>query len=132
MHWSASIAIAGLLIGLSLSPGLAQAVTFQRGDRVREKILSPSGEPKRTGMVVTVVAQPGDDIEIRGSSVLVNGQPITRLSAEVIAMVAGSRQTPDRMPANQYLVMGESRDSLNNIVRKWGLYFGAALEPAGD
>jgi len=39
---------------------------------------------------------------------------------------------PDRIPANQYLIMGESRDSLNNVVRKWGIYSHTDLERAND
>jgi hypothetical protein len=110
----------------------SQAFTFERGDRVREKLVSPPAGPERTGMVVTVVAQPGDAIEIKENRILVNGQPIAGFSPELVAMVVFSKQVPGKVPANQYLVMGEAKDPLNNIVRKWGLYFGTALEPAGD
>ena len=131
-HWNASFVLAGVLTALTLQSGWAQAVAFQRGERVREKIVTLPTEPKRIGMAVTVVAQPGDEIETRLTTILVNGRPITGFSAELIATAAGSPRLPDRMRHDQYLVMGESKDPLNNVVRKWGVYSGSALEPAGD
>ena len=39
---------------------------------------------------------------------------------------------PNQLREDQYLVMGESRDPLNNVVRKWGLYSSTDLERAAD
>jgi signal peptidase S26 family len=126
------LAAATVLASLLLQPAIAQGVAFARGERVREKIVTLPNEPRRTGMTLTVVARPGDAIEIRGTAVLVNGQPVTGFSAELIATAARSPRMPGRMQDGQYLVMGESRDSLNNVVRKWGIYSRDALEPVVD
>jgi len=125
-------AAASLLVSLMLQPGSAQTIAFRRGDQVREKILTPPAEPKRVGMVVTIVAEPGDRIETTAATIRVNGQPITGFSAELVATAARSPRMPNQLREDQYLVMGESRDPLNNVVRKWGLYSSTDLERAAD
>src|SRR5687768_11704521 len=128
-HWVVSLVTLGVL-ALTLHPGMAQATAFRRSERVRERIHTLPTEPKRIGMVVTVVAGPGDNIETSDATVRVNGQPIAGFSTELIATAAPSPRMPDRIPANQYLIMDESRDSLNNVVRKWGIYSRTDLERA--
>lgn len=125
-------AAASILSALMLQPGSAQTVPFKRGDQVREKILTLPAEPKRAGMVVTIVAEPGDRIEATETTVRVNGQPIAGFSNELVATAARSPRLPNRLREDQYLVMGESRDPLNNVVRKWGLYSSAELERAAN
>jgi len=125
-------AAASILAALMLQPGSAQTVPFKRGDQVREKILTLPAEPKRVGMVVTIVAEPGDRIEATETTVRVNGRPIAGFSNELVATAARSPRLPNRLREDQYLVMGESRDPLNNVVRKWGLYSSAELERAAN
>lgn len=131
-RWTTCLVAASALASLLLQPAIAQRVAFTRGEQVREKIATPAGEPKRVGMVVTVVAEPGDQIETSETTIRVNGQPIAGFSAELIATAARSPRMPDWMPQDQYMVMGESRDPLNNVVRKWGIYPSRDLERAAD
>lgn len=104
---SASLVIASVL-ALTPHAGMGQAVALKRGEQVRERIPAPPSGPTRVGMVVTVVAEPGDQLEVSEATVRVNGRPITGFSAELIATAARSPRLPTRMREDQYLVMGES------------------------
>ena len=69
-RWRLGAIVAGVLAAVTTTLGLAQGIAFQRGDHVREKIVTAPNEPKRTGMTVTVVARPGDAVEVTGTTVL--------------------------------------------------------------
>jgi len=120
-----------LLIALSISdPGATQTGRFMRGDRVREIVATPASGPTRQGMVVMVVAVPGDRVTVNGSQLLVNDQVVEGFSSELVAMVVHSNRLPEKMTQDQYLVMGEYAVADDSVVLKWGTYSSAKLEPA--
>ena len=110
--------------------GVAQARPFMRGDRVREVVDTPAGGPTRLGMVVTVVAVPGDRIAVENNRLLVNEHPVEGFSEELVAMVTRSKRVPEKMANNEYLVMGEYAVADGSLVLKWGTYSAQKLEPA--
>lgn len=120
-----------LLIALSISdPGATQTGRFMRGDRVREIVATPASGPTRQGMVVMVVAVPGDRVTVNGNQLLVNDQVVEGFSSELVAMVVRSNRVPEKMMQDQYLVMGEYAVADGSVVLKWGTYSSAKLEPA--
>jgi hypothetical protein len=102
---------------------------YSRGAQVRERIVTKPSEPKTVGMIVTVVAVPGDRIRAVGSLVYVNEMPVTGFSKELLARMAKSTHLPAVMPENEYLVMGE-QVTADDVFNKWGTYAADALEAA--
>jgi hypothetical protein len=114
---------------LASGVGVAQAIHLTRGQRVREIVTTPDSGPKRVGMAVTVVAVPGDRVGVENGRLFVNDRPVEGFSADLVAMVAGSKRLPKQMPEGQHLVMGEYSVLGGDVVRKWGMYSASALEP---
>ena len=110
--------------------GAGQARSFMRGDHVREVVDTPADGPTRRGMVVTVVALPGDRIRIENDRLLVNDRVVEGFSTELVAMVTHSKRVPAKMMDNEYLVMGQYTVADGSVVLKWGTYSAQKLEPA--
>ncbi len=119
-----------LVVWLAPGVSVAQLAQFTRGQPVREIVTSPDSGPKRLGMAVTVVAVPGDRVGVANGRLLVNDRPVEGFSADLLAMVVGSKRLPKQISEGQYLVMGEYSVLSGDVVRKWGTYSASALEPA--
>lgn len=115
-----------LLILLALVA--VQAQTFERGDVVRlrpEKVSEPE-----TRIALVVVAVPKDTVRAENKTVLVNGKPVTRFSAEFLTQVASKPEhLPVTVPDGHYFVMGEYRIN-NSVTQYWGLHPAGRLERA--
>ena len=121
---------AGALVnGSSMSPSLndgqrvlASRITYalfspSRGDVV---ILPDPINPD--GMLVRrVIGLPGEQMELRGQQVLINGQPLTEdYLGNVLTLASNLTGTMQlALPPNQYYVMGDNRLSMNDS-RTWG------------
>ena len=124
------VAMVVMLVVVTADVGITQGPRFTRGQQVREIVPATENGPKRQGMLVSVVAVPGDQIAVETGRLLVNGQAVEGFSADLVAMVAGSPRLPRQIGDDEYLVMGEYAVADGDTVRKWGTYGGTALEPA--
>ena len=108
--------------------GAAQSTAFQRGEHVRVKAPTKASEPKKSDIVVTVVAVPNDRIRVTDSAVYVNDAAISGFSLELLGRVAHSTHTPSVVPEGQYLVMGEVWWTVEDVDQYWGVIPTTSLE----
>ena len=81
----------------------------QRGDVI---VFQPTDELKRKkfkdAFIKRIIGLPGDEIEVRGGRVYVNGKP---LQEEYIAEPPEYQYGPVSVPQNSYLVLGDNRNN---------------------
>ncbi len=81
----------------------------QRGDIV---VFSPTDELKRQNFkdafIKRVIGLPGEEVEVKGGRVYVNGQP---LREKYIEEQPNYSYGPVKVPSNQYLVLGDNRNN---------------------
>lgn len=66
-----------------------------------------------------IVGLPNEELEIRGSKVLINGQKLNEPYVNPKNDQAGLSHEPVKIPEDSYYVMGDNRDNSNDS-RVWG------------
>lgn len=89
--------------------------TFQRG----EVIVFRNPENRRQMFVKRIVGLPGDNVEVTGRELLINGELYHRLS-ETATPSRPPRLTKEAVPAGSYFVVGDNLD-LSHDSRNFGL-----------
>ena len=113
-----------IVVGLSMYPSLVN------GQRLLvNKAVYHFHEPERGDVIVfepidggqadyikRVIAQPGDTVEIKNSVVYVNGSP---LDEPYIKNPPSYTTDEQKIPQNNYFVLGDNRDSSNDSHNGW-------------
>jgi beta-lactamase regulating signal transducer with metallopeptidase domain len=99
---------------------LARSIDPQPAEYTRGQVVSltPSADGTRLPKS-TVLAGPGDRIEVSRAGVLVNGSPVTDLSRDFVAGLPEDTWT-ETLPAGHYFLAGEERTD-SGVIRFWGL-----------
>ncbi|MCL4506587.1 MAG: signal peptidase I [Chloroflexi bacterium] len=130
------LAVQTEMVGTSMSPALnagdevlASRITYvllapERGDVViMRDPLNPNGD-----VVRRVIGLPGERVEIRGSQVLINGQPLVEDYTGNPLTVSSNLTTSIQiqLQPSEYYVLGDNRLSINDS-RSWGPIPGADI-----
>lgn len=95
------------------APGRGDIIVFHAPPREA----SACADPAIKDLVKRIIGLPGETISSVGNEVLINGKPIVQ--PWFPATPLGPAITPQKIPANQYFVMGDNRtDSCDS--RMWG------------
>jgi signal peptidase I len=144
---------ASLPLNPPIRPGRLMGGQPRRGDVV---VFRRPSDPKQV-WIKRVVGLPGDTVQVRGGVVFVNGAPLRQTRLDVVAdhdapgrrvqrvretladgrsyvtydggpNLPGDDTPPRRVPAGQYLMMGDNRD--NSLDSRWPPAIGVGLLPA--
>ncbi|GAW40899.1 Signal peptidase I [Brevundimonas sp. SH203] len=144
---------ASLPLSPPIRPGRLMGGQPRRGDVV---VFRRPSDPKQV-WIKRVVGLPGDTVQVRGGAVFVNGAAVRQTRLDVVAdhdapgrtvqrvretladgrsyvtydggpNLPGDDTPPRRVPAGQYLMMGDNRD--NSLDSRWPREIGVGLLPA--
>ncbi|WP_314921341.1 signal peptidase I [Slackia exigua] len=109
----------GVLFGAALVEGSSMEPAYQDGDLVLFSRMDRTyaagdvvlvGNGFRTDLIKRVIATPGQDVDLKGGSVLVDGMPLVEPYAVGATEAKQAVSLPLSLAEDEYFVLGDSRD----------------------
>lgn len=109
----------GVLFGVALVEGSSMEPAYQDGDLVLFSRMDGAyaagdvvlvGNGFRTDLIKRVIATPGQDVDLKGGFVLVDGMPLVESYAVGVTEAKQAVSLPLSLAEDEYFVLGDSRD----------------------